>query len=286
MRWIATLPTRSVIAMDILETHPARKWTILASLLLLQYAPGAFAQYVALTARIETVLWGPDEIQTWDRTVRCVVGTNTWFIVEPGGGTQKHAWSFDATNLVCQTLVTGYPSRDPALYERNHPEAKGSIGRRFTNTAAFPDRNPFRPVRQADVPWALDTKISWLAFCSGSLLRSEGRRLYPVSDLWKQFLAAPPAGFSERCTVFEDALGLPNRLELSTTNAQPVFQYSVRLSTNILGRTFPLEFHLAQYQPVGPTGWTVSLTAKGTVTALGTRTEPTLPLERDGNAGE
>lgn len=261
------------------STFSLGMWTAALALFLVPFAPGALAQYVALTARIETVLWEPDEIRTWDHTVRCVVGTNTWFLIEPGGDTQKHAWSFDATNLISQTLVTGYPSRDPALYERNHPEAKGTIGRRFTNTVAFPDRSPFRPARQADVAWALDTKISWLAFCSGSLLRSEGRRLYPVSDLWKQMIAIPPAGFSERCTVFEEPPGLPNHLVLSTTNAQPVFQYSVRLSTNILGRTFPLEFHLAQYQPVGPTGWTVYLTAKGTVTAIGPRTEATLPLE-------
>jgi len=262
-------------------TRAFEHWAIALLPCLVWLAPGAFAQYVALTARIETVRWDPDEIRTSDRTLQCVVGTNTWFLIEPGGGHQKHAWTFDGTRLTMQTLVTGYPSRDPAFYERSHPEARGTIGRRFTNTVAMPDPNPFRPAGKADLALALDTKISWLAFCSGSLLRSEGRRLYPVSDLWKQMIAVPPAGFSEHCTVFEDPLGLPNHLELSTTNAQPVFQYSVRSSTNVLGWTFPLEFHLAQYRPVGTTGWGLYLTAKGTVTAIRPSAEATLPLERD-----
>jgi hypothetical protein len=68
---------------------------------------------------------------------------------------------------------------------------------------------------------------------------------------------------------------------------QPVLQYSVTASTNVLGWEFPLEFYLAQYRPArlpdsrrfGTKGWELQLTAKGKVTAIGVGTKPEIPTE-------
>ena len=93
--------------------------------------------------------------------------------------------------------------------------------------------------------------------------------------------------FSDRTTVFQDAFGLPKSVVLYTTNGQPVLQYSVTASTNVLGWEFPLEFYLAQYRPAylpdsrrfGGSGWELQLTAKGRVTAIGVGTKPQISGE-------
>ena len=112
-------------------------------------------------------------------------------------------------------------------------------------------------------------RIGWLAFCSGGCLKRAGRQLYPTSDLWKELIPSP-AGFTDETITFDDALGLPRIINLYTTKRQPVLQYRVTASTNVLGSNFPLEFHLAQYRPSGTNGWELHLTAKGNVTAIST----------------
>lgn len=238
------------------------------------------AQQVELTTQIETVFWSDEGARARDRITRCVIGTNTWLIEPESDSYQKQTWLFNGTNLISQTLVIGYPSKHPELYERNHPGHEASIGQRFTNIVAFRDRNPFRPVRAADIPWSLDTKISWLAFCSGSLLNREGRLLFPPSEFWKQRMDTA-SGFTDRTVVFQDDLGLPKRMELYTTSGQLAFEYSVLSSTNLLGWNVPLEFYLNQYGWPGSKEWRVYYTAKGKVTAISSPARSELPTDNE-----
>jgi hypothetical protein len=156
-----------------------------------------------------------------------------------------------------------------------------AIGSRNTRIVESIDGNPGRTVRQAD---HLDTvaRIGWLAFCSGPCLKRDDRNVFPPSDLWKELVSA--STFKDRTIPFDDALGLPKTMDLSTTNGQQVMQYRVVSSTNILDWEFPLEFYLVQYRPApvpdllwmtsGTNGWEVELVAKGTVKSIGERSDP------------
>jgi len=62
------------------------------------------------------------------------------------------------------------------------------------------------------------------------------------------------AGRENTTSIFTKSLGLPRSVKLFTENNQPVFQYQVRQSTNVLGWNFPLEFYLVQYARPAPMG--------------------------------
>jgi hypothetical protein len=84
-------------------------------------------------------------------------------------------------------------------------------------------------------------------------------------------------------------LGLPKSINLYTPKTEPVLQYRVIDSTNILGWRFPLEFNMAQYRPAplpespsitfGTNGWELEFTAKGRVTTIGIGTAPQIPAK-------
>ena len=68
--------------------------------------------------------------------------------------------------------------------------------------------------------------------------------------------------------VFDDSLGLPQSVTLTTTNKQPIFQYQVRRSTNVLGWNIPLEFYGIQYIGSVSNGWRADFSFKGKVTDI------------------
>jgi hypothetical protein len=199
------------------------------------------AQFVHLTVEVETTFWdcSAPSINTKTWTTECVVGTNCWLIRgDPFGSL---VWSSGSNSVI--------------------------KGERVLESA---DGNPGRPPGQTDFLLA-PGKISWLAFCSGPLLSQKGEGLPLPSDLWKEYL---PASWqtSEKITRFDDELGLPERLVLYH-NSQPVLQYRVTLTTNVLDWTFPREFYLAQYIPAGTNAWQVHLTAKGRLLSIEERTQ-------------
>ena len=196
----------------------------------------AEAQFVHLTAEVETAFWDcrAPSVHTKTWTMECDVSTNSWRIAgDPFGSL---LWS-GGTN-----------------------SAFG--GERVLETI---DGNPGRPLGRAD-SLSVPGKISWLAFCSGSFLGQKGRGLPLPSDIWKEYL---PESWqtSERITRFEDELGLPERLVLYD-KGQPVLEYRVTLTTNVLDWIFPREFYIAQYNPVGTNAWELHVTAKGRILAI------------------
>jgi hypothetical protein len=145
------------------------------------------AQFVELTAEIETVDWHSEAVSRqppW--TVRCVVGANAWRIdgrfVRQGNST----WSFTGTNLVERTV---------------YGDASGT---QRSQTFESVDGNPGRPARTQDLMLLPTAKIAWLALCSGPCLKAEGRRLFPPSDLWKELVDA--------LRLFEQNRGVLRRL--------------------------------------------------------------------------
>ena len=87
------------------------------------------------------------------------------------------------------------------------------------------------------------------------------------------------SGWSDQTTVFKDGLGLPKSLDLIATNNQPIFQYQVHKSTNVLGWNFPLEFYCVQYLPTGTNLLKLHLTTKGKLTSIKEGTKPEIPVE-------
>jgi hypothetical protein len=253
--------------------------TCVIALLLLLPWPGRSAQFVELTAEIELadwdtrffsdrivrssnprsvaaspILFGPNGL------VRCVVGTNSWLIEATNPNGRRVYW-FTGTNMI------------------TYFEHAGAAQTGQTNCVirASPDGNPGRPVRVADLmTFDVGGRFCWLALCSGSFLDREVRQIYPPGDLWKQS-SLVYSGWTNDLTRFGDSLGLPERLDLLTTNNQPVFQYQTRHTTNVLGWTFPLEFYGVQYLPAASNVWKLHLTAKGRITAIGPGTPPHIP---------
>ena len=223
------LPTRSAITPPPQSAPIANHARVFVTLLCLLLLPLiASAQVVELTAQVEVAIWKPESVSVRPGTIRCAVGTKTWRME---GGFIQHTestWWFTGTNLIEQTELT---EPIPGLPK----------GHRSLQVFASTDGNPGRPSHSRDLLTMPSARVIWLAFCSGGFLKRAGRQLYPPSDLWKELISAP-AGFSNQTTVFEDTLGLPRAINLYTTNGQPVLQYRVTASTNVLGSEFPLEF--------------------------------------------
>jgi len=243
-------------------------------------------QLVELTVKIESDDWSfqmlanrhgisadhslePNGILDNARTLRCVIGTNSWVIeAEPGNLIQnvKETIWFTGTNIIAHNMLV------PGMSTRRDPQPGTAIGtyppggERWTRVWESKDGNPGR-TNEADVTPSL-AKTCWLAFCSGSFLKQAGRKIPPPSDLWKEYLSAPN-GFPDQTTVFHDALGLPRSIEQFANTNQTLLQYQVHQSTNLFGWNIPLSFYLVQYNPSGTNGWQVHLTAKGQVTSIG-----------------
>jgi hypothetical protein len=120
-------------------------------------------------------------------------------------------------------------------------------------------------------------RVYWMAFCSGPCLKRVPHKLYPTSDLWKETYLTD-WGWTNHTEVFPDALGLPKSVNLVSTNNQSIFRYQVHETTNVLGRTLPLEFYGVQQIP-GANGWRVELTFKGRITSVHEAAKPELPAE-------
>lgn len=195
----------------------------------------------------------------------------------------KATYWFTGTNIIEQTVITR-PLSDEAKRRLQHSEFLTlpflPVDERITRVHETSDGNPGRPVRVSDALHTLGN-ISWLAFCSGSFLKHDGRKIYPPSSIWKE---VGPWPFTDKTEVFADSLGLPRSVRLFKTNNQTVFQYQVHESTNFLGWNFPLEFYLVQYVP-GRTvlehanGYEVRLTARGKLTSIKEGTKPEIPAE-------
>jgi len=152
---------------------------------------GGAAQFVDLTANIETVRWingygeKPPRVQTTSWTTHCVVGTNSWLIEQQSGEYTRDSWWFTGSNVVAHSVVLKYPSDRPELFARNHPEIV--VGRGYSQIQEWSEcRNgkplPALAVTVGEIPRGTAyLNIPWLVFCSGPYLRTKDRVLRPPS---------------------------------------------------------------------------------------------------------
>ncbi len=250
------------------------------------------AQFVELTAELECDNWSywlledqrgrqpKRSVFSEPLKVRCVVGTNIWMMEGDFPGNSRVTRWFTGSEILERRVVTlGQTEREKERASRLGlpPQGDPPPGHKVVQTYPSSDGNPGRPVRVMDL-MEMRGRVCWLAFCSGSVLRREGRQLFPPSDLWKELMVTTN-GFPDRTTVYQDGLGLPQRVELFTPNERCLFQYQVRQTTNVSGWNFPLEFYALQYKPVGTNGWELQMTAKGRITSIRPTTEMQIPAE-------
>ena len=186
--------------------------------------------------------------------VKCIMGPTGWSIEHDYP--ERQEWLYDGTNVVL----------------RNDPEwaSLKEFGLAESKYLSTLSRNGL-PLGEFGV------NLPWLAFCSGTYLKREGR------------IVALPCGILRHCpdrfaytdvtTTFADELGLPRSIDLFTSKSRwlkahtdwdaehsfgdrytewnkktapkiqdgvLVFHYAVLESTNMLGRTFPTKFEFFQ----------------------------------------
>jgi hypothetical protein len=214
------------------------------------------AQFVEVHAEIETTSWSSEKIRgRTPYTTQFIVGTNLWFFE---GNFLRNAtcrfW-FTGTNLVEETFIT---SRSPD---------QGNAGGLVTVTPEIGERSV-----RVHTPYSTGIHhvayVSWMAFCSGTFLKSSGREIILPFHV-------PSLHLSDKTTVFKDGLGLPKQFELYSPNQQKLCEYTVQESTNVLGWNFPLSFKLVQYREENIQA---KIHAVGKVTLIRPASAPVLPL--------
>jgi hypothetical protein len=213
------------------------------------------AEFVELSAEIEAFGYRLGDSNSIAKAkpktvnVRCMTGATEWYIEHDFDVRQE--WQFDGTNVVCRS---GPPEQDKAS----------------TTKRAFASRDG-HPMGEFGV------NMPWLAFCSGTYLKREGR----IVPLPCGMLRHCPDGFAytDATTTFDDKLGLPRSVDLFTSKSRflaaktewdkehafgdrytewnrktaanlqeglLVFHYAVLESTNVLGWSFPTKFEFFQ----------------------------------------
>ena len=213
------------------------------------------AQFVQVAVQCESTSWK----STRNFTSRCVFGTNLWMLQNDFISNADETWWCTGTNVIRHWIITKKGSEPRGPLVATVPE----VGEKFTRIYDARDNFHLRgPAYQ-----------HWLAFCSGSFLKAEGRHLQPFySGLGN---AGP---YSDRTQTFKDALGLPQRMELSRGDGKLVCVYEVHQSTNFLGWSIPLRFTATQYSLSDGISKRHT-TASAIVTSIGEAAEPVVPAE-------
>ena len=216
------------------------------------------AQFVEISAEIETFGYRLGDTNSVAKAkpstvnVVCITGSSEWSI--ENDFYERQEWLFDGTNVVL----------------RSRPLTASNTGSSNVMKKVWASRDG-HPLGE------FGANMPWLAFCSGTYLKREGR-IVPL-----------PCGILRHCpdrfaytdvtTTFDDELGLPRSLDLFTSKSRflaaktdwdkehsfgdrytewnkktasnlqegmLVFHYAVLESTNVLGRSFPTKFEFFQ----------------------------------------
>ena len=230
----------------------------------------ASAQFVEVSAHITVTDWrtpatGPTIETHWGFSARCLLGTNCWLIEDNASRNSRHCWWFTGSNVVMHGVITKEPlaqdfrdARDWLLVNllgRTPPPARLILGK-------LPHRgtmlNRVVPSSDGRPPLTMQP-LAWLAFCSGAFLTSAGREIPPPLYHFRD------GGISDKTSTYAEVCGLPQRVEFYTSDDHLVCCYEVQQSTNLWGRTFPLEFTVTHY---AEDTWKPRARAVGKVTAI------------------
>ena len=172
----------------------------------------------------------------------CVVGTNDWFIAGDFSQNAHIEYWLVETNIAERTTINSgmYLERakdlvsEKLLGQKNYEPLAGGYppkGKTYIRVQSW----------LKSFGGSLDSLV-WLAFCSANYLAMPDRQI-PIPLGFPRRAAAS----SDKTTHLDGASGLPKELQLYASNGQLICDYKTLSTTNILGRTYPLEFHFLQY---------------------------------------
>jgi hypothetical protein len=223
--------------------------------LALPFLQSPAAEFVDISAEIETFGYRLGDTNSIanakPRTVKvvCITGASRWYMTNDFQ--QPEQWLFDGTNVWCRTQT-------PTLKE---PKVRNEVW----------ESRDGHPLGHFGV------NIPWLAFCSGTYLKREGRMIPLPAAVLRH--CPDRFAYTDTTTTFADELGLPRSVDLFSSKAlflkshtdwdkelsfgnrytewnkqtAPkiqdgvlVFHYAVLESTNVLGRNFPTKFEFFQ----------------------------------------
>jgi hypothetical protein len=246
--------------MNKFSKNKAGNWVTTLCLLLLSIQNQA-AQFVEISAEIETFGYRLGDTNSIAKAnpklvkVGCITRLTEWSI--ENDFQERQEWLFDGKNVVCRSR----PLSEPDTSERANAKVMKEVW----------ESRDGHPLGDFGV------NIPWLAFCSGTYLKREGR----IIPLPAAILRHCPDRFAytDVTTTFDDEFGLPKSIDLFTSKSRflashaefdeeyffgeryrewekktasnlqegvLVFHYAVLESTNVLGRSFPTRFEFFQ----------------------------------------
>ena len=195
------------------------------------------AQFVEVFANVDQTSWLPDSSgrlveRRTSYTIRSIIGTNRWwFEASPSANNGRSSWWYTGTNTVHLFEVT--KPVDPPLTQFGGPRSSQQrIGDRWAT---------IHPASEQPNLVGIEN-LAWLAFCSGPGLKTGAWHASPPS-----LISATNPHLPNKTELFDDALGLPKRVELYSWDKALLCLYEVRQSTNISGWSVPLQFQLTDY---------------------------------------
>ena len=231
------------------------------------HPPARCEDYVEIKTEVTSAFESPAGTDLHRVMATCVVGTNDWFIAGDFSQNARTEYWLVGTNIAERTTITS------GMYlERAKELAKEKL---LGEKTYDPLAGGYPPKGQTHVrvqSWlksfggSLDSLV-WLAFCSGTYLAIPGREI-PIPIGFPRRSAAS----SDKTTLLDGPSGVPKKLQLYTANGQLICDYEALSTTNILGRTYPLEFYFLQYGFAAEDGLNDSATSKfiirGKVTSI------------------
>jgi hypothetical protein len=270
-RLIRTLGCVTLAVMKFALINKAQKWGAVFLPCLLLVAERCPAQFVEVYLQIEGTSWPLDSSGQQSEhhriyNARCVFGSSNWLIEGEFTLNAKETWWCTGTNIIKHTLITKElrESERQLSAFRSLAGPPLHVGERFTTIYGPSDRRPLHGI--ADV--------TWLAFCSGSFLKAEGRRILPPFTT-----GAKENDYSDKAQFFDDVLGLPKRVEIYSHEKELVSTYEVQQSTNFAGWIVPLRFELTQHNNSGKDSVKPFWRASAKVTSIQVATQPLVPPE-------
>lgn len=251
----------------------------LLSMLTMVATGGHAAENVEITAELISTYPSGTTTNQYSVTVTCVVRTNDWFIrgnfLRNG---DAYFWLI-GTNVVEHRVITDslYLQRAKDFVSEKFPGRKPGRAIAGSYPRAGQTFTTVHPSPQGQIAGGGIENAVWLAFCSGTYLKHDGRQIpMPLG------LPSDAFEYSDKTIVFKDDFGLPKSVELYATNGQMVCEYKVLQATNFMGRSFPLKFCAAQFcERSAPGGVTVPSRSDllGRVTSIRIGKQPEIPEE-------
>ena len=245
--------------MILVPKHQLRTFPATISLLLfLSVVASTFAaDHLEIKIKLNTTWTSPTHTNENDITVTCILGTNDWYI---SGQFMKNArveyWLIGSNVIERKTITSSMYLQQAENFISEKIEKHPPLFRGIS----YPKKGE---TWMRTNPWLEpfgygEERAVWLAFCSGSFLHTPDRQI-PLSI----GPSRNSLGYSDT-TVFLDkhsSNSLPKTVDLFATDDTLVSHYEVLASTNISGRTIPLQFRVIQSgQLIGPgTGQSVGM---------------------------